>query len=93
MSWLLHAMVGGLVGLVVNLVVSNHAGLKGSLNPSRNVQAALIGALSAGVAGAVWAPMCQSFVLESPLRVLAPFWSVGIAMVAVIGGAELRRRQ
>ncbi|NJK45510.1 MAG: hypothetical protein HC933_15655 [Pleurocapsa sp. SU_196_0] len=84
MDWMLHAMIGGLVGFTVSLITEPDL-------RSGGIQNVLIGALAASLAGALWSPLCESFSLERAMRTLAPLWSMGLAMIAVIGNAELRR--
>ena len=84
MEWVLHPMIGGLVGFTVSLITESDM-------RSRGLQNILVGALAASLAGALWSPLCESFSLERAMRSLAPLWSMGLAMIAVIGNAELRR--
>jgi uncharacterized membrane protein YeaQ/YmgE (transglycosylase-associated protein family) len=83
-EWFLHVFIGGLVGFTVSLI--SEADFK-----TRGLENVLVGALTASLAGALWLPLCESFSLERAVRVLAPLWSMGLAMLAVIGNAELRR--
>jgi uncharacterized membrane protein YeaQ/YmgE (transglycosylase-associated protein family) len=84
MNWLEHLLIGALMGFTVSLI----AGTKSAAHGWKNVA---IGALSASVAGAFWSPFCAQ--LQSGLQTgtLAPLWSMGVAMLAVIGNNELRR--
>jgi uncharacterized membrane protein YeaQ/YmgE (transglycosylase-associated protein family) len=84
MNWLLHLLIGALMGFTVNLI----AGTKSS---AQGWQSVIIGAFAASLAGAFWSPFCAQ--LQSGLQTgtLAPLWSMGVAMLAVIGNNELRR--
>jgi uncharacterized membrane protein YeaQ/YmgE (transglycosylase-associated protein family) len=80
----LHVLIGGLVGWTLSLIAEVDF-------ETRGLENMLVGALAASLAGALWMPLCQSFSLEDGIRALAPLWSMGMAMLAVIGNAELRR--
>jgi uncharacterized membrane protein YeaQ/YmgE (transglycosylase-associated protein family) len=81
---LLHVLIGALVGWTLSWIAETDF-------KTRSLENMLIGALAASLAGAVWLPLCQSFSMEGGIRALAPLWSMGMAMLVVIGNAELRR--
>jgi uncharacterized membrane protein YeaQ/YmgE (transglycosylase-associated protein family) len=84
MNWLEHLLIGALMGFTVSLIA-------GTKSTHQAWQSVVIGAISASVAGAFWSPFCAQ--LQSGLQTgsLAPLWSMGVAMLAVIGNNELRR--
>ena len=84
MDWLQHLLIGALMGLTVSLIA-------GAVSFNRMVSSALIGALAASLAGAIWTPVCDRLMLGFQTQSLAGLWSMGAAMLAVIGNNELRR--
>lgn len=84
MDWLQHLLIGGLMGVTVSLISS-------TVSAHRMVSSALIGALAASLAGAIWMPVCDRLTLGFQPQSLAGLWSMGVAMLAVIGNNELRR--
>jgi uncharacterized membrane protein YeaQ/YmgE (transglycosylase-associated protein family) len=83
MDWLQHLLIGALMGLTVSLISS-------AVSTSRMFSSALIGALAASLAGAIWMPVCERLTLGFQTQSLAGLWSMGVAMLAVIGNNELR---
>ena len=77
-------MIGALMGLTVSLISS-------AVSMSRMVSSAVIGALAASLAGAIWTPVCDRLIVGFQVQSLAGLWSMGVAMLAVIGNNELRR--
>ena len=47
--------------------------------------------LQHSLAGAIWAPICDRLTVGFQTQSLAGLWSMGVAMLAVIGNNELRR--
>lgn len=84
MDWLQHLLIGALMGLTVSLISS-------AVSTNRMIASALIGALAASLAGAIWAPICDRLTVGFQTQSLAGLWSMGVAMLAVIGNNELRR--
>ncbi len=84
MDWLQHILIGALMGLTVSLISS-------TVNTHRMLSSAVVGALSASLAGAIWTPICSHLIVGFQTQSLTGLWSMGVAMLAVIGNNELRR--
>jgi uncharacterized membrane protein YeaQ/YmgE (transglycosylase-associated protein family) len=84
MDWLQHLLIGMLMGCTVSLITV-------PVSLARVVKNTVIGALAASLGGALWSPVFAGMDTGVPLHSLAPLWSMGVAMVAVIGSNELRR--
>ena len=83
MDWLQHLLIGALMGLTVSLISS-------TVSTNRMLSSAVLGALAASLAGAIWTPVCEHLTLGFQTKSLAGLWSMGVAMLAVIGNNELR---
>ncbi len=84
MDWLQHVLIGALMGLTVSLISS-------TVSTNRMLSSAVLGALAASLAGAIWTPICEHLIIGLQTQSLAGLWSMGVAMLAVIGNNELRR--
>jgi hypothetical protein len=84
MDWVQHLLIGALMGFTVSLISV-------PVSLSRIVQSVVIGALAASLGGAMWSPVFDGMDTGMQLQRLAPLWSMGLAMLAVIGNSELRR--
>ena len=84
MDWLQYVLIGALMGLTVSLISS-------AVSTNRMLSSALVGALAASLAGVIWTPVCDRLVVGFQTQSLAGLWSMGVAMLAVIGNNELRR--